>query len=306
MRFRNSHVKRLTVAALFAAACLVIAAVLLLNSDKFVQTANEDSSAVLTAASSCDDFVRFIDVGQGDCALITSNGKSVLIDTGTPEDSNNLCVKLRKYGIRDSIDAIMLSHFHDDHSGGIDALTSRFSVSNLIFPDMKKSDSVLNGTVTAKKTVLSEGGELYIAKQGMTMKFGDCTVTILAYFADQESENERSVFAMADMHGKRFLFTGDSGKSSEKLLLKEGLDLKCDVLKVGHHGSNSSSSDDFLEACNPEYASISCGLGNMYSHPGESTLSRLEKHGIKFYRTDLNGDISFAVDENGIYPVTEK
>lgn len=303
MLTKRAHSKRTLSTAIIALLFVLIALLLTVNSDKLHN--EKTTSDVPVQVGKCDDYVRFLDVGQGDCALITSNGVSMLIDTGTPEGADELCAKLKKYGITD-INTIMLSHFHNDHAGGIDAVTSRFNVSNLIYPDPSKSDSMLSGAVNAKKTVLAEDGELYIAKQGMVIKFGDCELTVLGYFGDESDENDRSVFAMAEIHGKKFLFTGDAGKAAEKRLLSQKLNIKCNVLKVGHHGSNTSSTEDFLAACSPEYASISCGLGNIYSHPGEATIARLEEKRIEFYRTDLNGDITFAVDSNGIYPSTEK
>ncbi len=295
--------KRVIISAVAVILLLAAAMLLIINSNKLFS--EEDASYAASQSGICDDYVRFLDVGQGDCALITSNGASVLIDTGAPEYSDMLCAKLKKYGVK-NVNTVILSHFHEDHAGGIDAIASRFNVSSLVYPDASKSDSMLSGAISAKKTVLAEDGELYIAKQGMVIAFGDCEITVLGYFADEADENERSIFAMAELHGKKFLFTGDAGKAAEKQLLLQKLNLKCDVLKVGHHGSNSSSTEDFLNACSPEYASISCGLGNRYSHPSESTVARLEEKRISFFRTDLNGDITFAVDSKGIYPSTEK
>lgn len=284
--FKSKRLKSFISLLLVGIALLCIAAVLLINQ-------NSDT-AQNTLTTEGDDFITFLDVGQGDATLIRSNNQSVLIDTGTPDSADELCAKLKKLGVGNEIEAIIITHFHDDHTGGLDTIASIFTVNNLIIPDMLKSDSVQNEVHTAKRTILAEGGEFYTAKQGMTVSFGDCEITVLAYFGNQDDENNRSVFIMAKLGKKKFLFTGDAEKSAEKQLLNEGLNLKCDVLKAGHHGSNTSTNEDLLKAAKPKYSIISCGLGNKYSHPGEKLIERLQEGNISFWRTDINGDITFT------------
>ena len=297
--FKSKRLKSFITLLLVVIALLSISAVLLVNYNG--DTANH---TVLTTEG--DDYITFLDVGQGDATLITSNNKSVLIDTGTPDSADDLCVKLKKMGIGNELEAIILTHFHDDHTGGLDIVASVFTVNNLIVPDMLKSDSIQDEVHNAKRTILAEGGEVYTAKQGMTISFGDCVITILAYFGNEDDENNRSVFLMAELCGKKFLFTGDAEKSAEKKLINEGLNLSCDVLKAGHHGSNSSTNEELLEVAKPKYSVISCGLKNMYSHPGEKLLERLTQEKISFYRTDINGDITFSVLNGEIVVTSQK
>ena len=284
--FKNKRLKSFVSLLLVVIVLLCIAAVLLI--DYHSDTANN------TLTTEVDDFVTFLDVGQGDATLIRSNNRSVLIDTGTPDSADELCAKLKKLGVGNEIEAIIITHFHDDHTGGLDTVASTFTVKNLILPDMLKSDSVQNEVHNAKREILAEDGEFYTAKQGMTISFGDCELTVLAYFGDEDDENNRSLFIMVKLGNKKFLFTGDAEKSAEKKLLNEGLNIKCDVLKAGHHGSNTSTNEDLLEAARPKYSVISCGLGNKYSHPGEKLLDRLDEENITFWRTDINGDITFT------------
>lgn len=296
--FKSKRLKSFISLLLVVIALLCISAVLL--SDFNSDTADN------TITTEGDDFITFLDVGQGDATLIRSNNKSVLIDTGTPDSADELCVKLKKLGVGNELEAVIITHFHDDHTGGLDTVASVFTVKNLILPDMLKSDSIQDEVYNAKRTVLAEDGEFYTAKQGMTVSFGDCELTFLAYFGDQDDENNRSVFIMAKLGDKKFLFTGDAEKSAEKKLLNEGLNLKCDVLKAGHHGSNTSTNEDLLKAAKPEYSVISCGLGNKYSHPGEKLLERLEEYDVSFWRTDVNGDITFTFSKDEMTVTTQK
>lgn len=251
------------------------------------------------------DYFRVIDVGQGDCLLFSSNGQTALIDTGTEEYSANLYPKFRKYGI-EKFDLLMVSHLHDDHTGGIDTVSEKFDIKNLIIPKLLSDQEGTDAVNRVRNSVRKKSGAVYTAMQGMSVQVGDFEITVLAYFEDEEDENDRSLFLMAEIDGKRILLTGDAGKSAEKRLLAEGLDLSCDILKVGHHGSSSSSTEALLEACKPKYAAISCGLGNSYSHPHENTLERLEECKAEIYRTDIRGDITFSFEDGRISVSTEK
>ena len=129
---------------------------------------------------------------------------------------------------------------------------------------------------------------------------------MLAYYGDMQDENNKSVIVMAEIDGIKFLFTGDAEAKTEKALLDEGLNVDCDVLKVGHHGSSSSCSQSFLKAATPEYAAISVGENNIYSHPNDSVISALQNCGAQILRTDTDGDITFYVENGEIRTVTEK
>ena len=257
------------------------------------------------SVSDGDDYVRFLDVGQGDSILIHSNGRSALIDAATLSYGDIICDKLRSVGIK-NLDMMMLSHNHDDHYGGAERIVERMLIDNLIMPDLNGSVSPTSTITEIRNNVLADDGESFVAKPGMNVNIGDFTVTVLAHYTDDDDENNRSIFAMAEIDGVRFLFTGDGETSAEKRLISEGLDLDCDVLKVGHHGAKTSSSQKFLDVVKPEYAVISAGAGNQYSHPHEATLSRLDEANIEFYRTDISGDITFYVNNGKISVETEK
>lgn len=282
----NSETKakyRILIAVLLIISAVIVAV--------FSFSGEDGSSAHITVG---DDYVRFLDVGQGDSILISSNGKHMLIDTGLSSGANDLCSKLRGYGVN-TLDVLLLTHFHNDHAGGAETVANRFEINNLMYPDMSKSDQVDFSAVNAKQSVLAAEGDFRVLKKDTNIKLGDFEITVIGYYPELENENDRSVILMVKMGNNKFLLAADAEKEAEKSLLNEDINLKCDVLKIGHHGSSSSTSESFLEQVSPEFAVISCGAGNTYAHPHDTTLRLLEKRKTEVYRTDLHGDITFAV-----------
>lgn len=250
------------------------------------------------------DFVRVIDVGQGDSILIYSNGYSALIDTGLPEAANAVCKELDACGIK-QIDILLLTHLDNDHTGSVDRITELYKVQNLILPELSVESEGLGTAELAINRIAKSGGNVCQAAQGMHAQIGEFEITVLANFSNMQSENNRSIVTCAKIADKKFLLTGDIESKAEKELLKENLNLKADVLKVGHHGSSSSSTQDFLKAVRPRYAAISVGADNMYGHPHNEVLAAFEKIGSKIFRTDLNGNITFYVKGGKIVPDLE-
>ena len=251
------------------------------------------------------DFVKIMDVGQADAALIYSNGCSAVIDAGLTSSADDISADLRSADIKD-IDALLITHLHMDHAGALAKVAMSFPIDNLIIPNRDSSAEAMPTVNEAEKRVVAEKGKVFTATEGMNFNIGEFEVTLLAYFPDATKENDRSVITMAKIGNRKFLFTGDAEKATESDLLTEKLNIDCDVLKVGHHGSNSSSTAAFLKAASPEYAAISVGKDNMYSHPSNKTVTALKNCGAKVYRTDKNGDISFYVENGNIRVETEK
>lgn len=251
------------------------------------------------------DFVKIMDVGQADAALIYSNGCSAVIDAGLTSSADDISADLKSADIKD-IDALLITHLHMDHAGALAKIAMSFPIDNLIIPNRDSSAEAMPTVNEAEKRVVAEKGRVFTATEGMNFNIGEFEVTVLAYFPDATKENDRSVITMAKIGDKKFLFTGDAEKATESDVLAEKLNIDCDVLKVGHHGSNSSSTAAFLKAASPEYAAISVGKDNMYSHPSNKTVTALKNCGAKVYRTDKNGDISFYVENGNIRVETEK
>lgn len=248
------------------------------------------------------DFVKFFDVGQADCALIYSNGYSCVVDVGEPFTANDIAMKLYDCKI-DRIDTVLISHLHSDHIGALPQFADIFKIDNLIMPFLQ-SGSLISAH-TGKNSAVKNGANFYHAEQGTNFKIGEFEITLLATFWDKTNENNRSVFLMAEIDGVKFLFAGDAEKEAENSLLSEQLNLDCDVLKVAHHGSNSATQKSFLKATTPDYAVISVGIDNEYGHPHEQTLNTLANQGVKLFRTDQSGDITFFIN-NGEITVTEE
>lgn len=252
------------------------------------------------------DTVTFLDVGQGDSALIQSADCSALIDTGTASNGMNVAKKLRRAGVN-NLDVLILTHPHDDHIGCAEFLISEIPVNYIVLSDVSPRDDENAECYKIIKDYATENKiDVYYATEGMVINIGNFELTVLMSDKEATDENDSSVIIMAKNQDTKFLFTGDAETVAENKLLNNGINLDCDVLKVGHHGSDSSSSVNFLNACSPKYAVVSVGKDNIYSHPSDKVIKRLQDMNINVFRTDKNGDIIFKFNENGLIYQTEK
>ena len=252
--------------------------------------------------------VYIIDVGQGESILITTEEKSMLIDAGENNMGDDVLTFLDTLGL-DKIDYAIATHPHSDHIGGLDTVMQEIPVGEVFFgpipdkivPTTKTFEDVLD--VIEEKDI-----PLSTTTPGQTIDLGSgAVVTILGPVTeDIEDLNNTSVVCRLDFGETSFLFNGDQETPMEELLLQSGADLDCDMMTMGHHGSSTSSSQEYLDAVSPEYASISCGRGNKYGHPHEETVEKLEEMGVEYYRTDLSGNITFTSDGENISVRTEK
>ena len=246
------------------------------------------------------DTVRILSVGQGDSILITSNGEAVLIDASTATKGMDISKKLYKYGVS-KLNALVITHPHSDHMGGVDYLLSEFKIDNILISNsLPKNQNEAKIYHDIKMTAYSLDIPIYNATAGMIINVGNFELTVLMSDETADNENDRSVIIMAENRGKKFLLMGDAERSAEQKLIDDNINFDCDVLKVGHHGGSSTMSESFLNIATPKFATISVGADNSYGHPANETLIRLQNAGCTVLRTDLYGDITFTVDEDGI------
>lgn len=247
--------------------------------------------------------VHFIDVGQADAALVLCDGKAMLIDGGNAEDSNLMYTYLKKKNIS-HLDYVVGTHAHEDHIGGIAGALNYASVGTAYSPVTAYSSKAFNNF---RNAVIKHGVSLTVPSVGTSFSLGSAKCKILAVNTDSGDTNNTSIVLRITYGNTSFLFTGDAEREVEQALLNRGETLKSTVLKVGHHGSSSSTSYAFLREIMPEYAVISVGKGNSYGHPTESVLSRLRDAEVKTFRTDMQGDVicksdgstvSFSVSRN--------
>ena len=239
---------------------------------------------------------HFIDVGQGDAALIRTAAGDVLIDASTNSAEGDLMAYLDSHGVT-TIEYAVFTHPHEDHIGGADMVINSYNVKRVLMPEKEHNSKTYTYMMDA---IERHGCDLILSEPDYTFTVGEVTFTVLAPLGTSYTElNDWSVVLRAEYGATSVMFTGDAETESEGEMLERYLSsgkLDCDVLKVGHHGANTSTSDAFLEAVSPDYAVISVGEGNTYGHPTAQILTKLEGAGIPIWRTDLHGSIVFVSD----------
>ncbi|MEK7121757.1 MAG: ComEC/Rec2 family competence protein [Patescibacteria group bacterium] len=243
--------------------------------------------------------VYFMDVGQGDAIFIeTPNGNQVLIDGGPDNKVIQELSKVMPFYDRD-IDMIIASHPHADHVAGLIEVLERYDVKNVLQAKEDYNSPVVPVWIEA---VRNEGANEIEAISGNVIDLGNgATLTIIHPFISVagtllKNPHDAVVVAILKYGALEVMLTGDMEAKVERRLMLEGYDLKSDILKVGHHGSKTSTTSEFLSAVAPEVAFIQVGAKNRYGHPSPEVLSRLEKFGIKYYRNDLDGTVKVVSD----------
>ena len=247
--------------------------------------------------------VHFIDVGQADSALIECDGKTMMIDGGNVADSNLVAAYLKKEDVTE-LNYVVCSHAHEDHVGGLSGALSVTKADNIYAP---KTEANTKAYKNFKKKAEEQNVEIKHPNVGDEIQLGSSTVEFLGPVDENGKDlNSTSIVLKITYGNTSFLFTGDAESDEEEEILNSGADLKSTVLKVGHHGSRTSTSYPFLREVMPQYAVISVEKGNSYGHPNEETLSKLSDAGVEVYRTDESGDIVMTSDGNSINIVTAK
>lgn len=240
--------------------------------------------------------VHYIDVGQGSATLIKSGDHAMLIDAGDSDQGTKIQLYLTKQGV-ENLDYLVLTHPDADHIGGAPVVITKFGIGQLFLSNYEKDNKT---TQKVRDAMQYKGLTASDYQVGDTFALGNASFTILGPAKEYADSNNASIALMVQNGNNRFLFTGDCEAEAEADLIASGADLSADVYLAGHHGSDTASSQAFMDAVSPTYAVISCGEGNSYGHPHAEVLNRFRSMGIQVFRTDEQGSVVAESDGTGI------
>lgn len=247
--------------------------------------------------------VHFIDVGQGDSILIKQDKNNMLIDAGDNKYEKPVVAYLKNIGVTE-LNYVIGTHPHADHIGGLDAVINSFDIGKVIMPKVTHTSKTYEDVLLA---VESKNLKITPPVVGDTYKLGDAIFTIIAPNSEKYSDLNNYSIVIKMKYGENILlFTGDAETLSEKEILENGQSIKADILKIGHHGSYTATSIEFLDRVDPDYAVIQVGKDNKYGHPHIEIIERLEDKKIVIYRNDINGNIIAICDGKNIEFIVEK
>lgn len=310
-RRKKSSKNQKIVASIFGVIFLAIITLLGINQDtlnsftKIEEETSNNITAESMATSTSSEVtgnltVDFIDVGQADSILIINNNESMLIDAGNNEDGEDVIKYLENKGIK-KLNYVVGTHPHEDHIGGLDdVINSDIQIENILMPKITTTTKTFEDVLDA---IENKGLTVEAPSKGYEFKIGEANCKVMTdSIIDKDNLNISSIVIRLTFGNNSFLFMGDSEEENEKTISWP----KTDVLKVGHHGSNTSSSEKFLNEVSPKYAVIMAGEGNSYGLPKDEVVKRIESLGTTIYRTDKNGTIEMISDGNEIKITTEK
>ncbi len=252
-----------------------------------------------------DFAIYYLDVGQSDCSIIVCDDRVVMIDSGCK--SNNITIREALCALDiEKIDYLIVTHPHDDHMANAAEIISKYQVQNIIMPKIAYENQVKTLTYSNLINAIAKYDvNPMTIKSGDTISIGGAKIVFLAPFEQNENLNNMSIVLKVCYGESTFLFQGDAEDTIENKLLNNNVDVSADVIKVGHHGSNTSSVDKYLDKVNPSIAIVSCGADNSYKHPNKQTIDALEERKIKTYITAYDGNITITSDGKNINVICE-
>lgn len=235
--------------------------------------------------------VYYLDVGQADSILISNNDHNMLIDAGNNEDGPKLVKFIKEELNITKFDYVVGTHPHEDHIGGLDDIINNFEIENVLLPEVTTTTKTFEDVLDA---IASKNLDITIPVIDSTFKLGEADISVIYTGTYAKNLNNSSIILKMIFGDYSYLFTGDAEKEVEESILKKNINI--DILKVGHHGSSTSSSESFLNKVTPSYAIISVAKENSYNHPSSETIERLKKHTDKIYMTSELGTILLTSD----------
>lgn len=257
------------------------------------ENTNEKAVSVLKTNSNLE--VYYFDVGQADSILIRENDNNILIDAGNNEDGEKLVNYLKNDLNIEKFNMVVGTHPHEDHIGGLDNVIDSFDIDTILMPNATSTSKTFENVLDS---IEKKDYKITVPKNNEVFNYNNINIKVLYTGTDEKDLNNTSIVLKLTYQNNKFLFMGDATSKVEKKLLNE--DIKSDVLKIGHHGSEYSTTKNFLDKVNPQYAIIEVGKNNTYKHPKEITLDKLNKKNIKIYRTDIDGTIKVVSDGNNL------
>lgn len=244
--------------------------------------------------------LHMIDVGQADCFLFMKGDKVALVDCGTRSTGKDAVEYIKSLGIT-RIDYVFGTHPHHDHMGGMYDIITNFEVGKIIIPQVKEGQVTTNWYIKLMKQIVDGNYEVEYSKTGNEYFLGGAMIQIVWQSElEQDNVNNYSDIIKVSFGDMDVLMTGDAETEIEEEVLRSGVQIDAEILKVGHHGSNTSSSDEFLDEIDPDYGLISCKVGNKYEHPTKNTMEKLQQREVEVYRTDECGTVIATITPSGV------
>lgn len=244
--------------------------------------------------------LHMIDVGQADCFLFVKGDKVALVDCGTRSTGKDAVEYIKSLGIT-RIDYVFGTHPHDDHMGGMYDIITNFEVGKIIIPQVKEGQVTTNWYIKLMKQIVDGNYEVEYSKTGNEYFLGGAKIQIVWQSElEQDNVNNYSDIIKVSFGDMDVLMTGDAETEIEEEVLRSGVQIDAEILKVGHHGSDTSSSDEFLDEIDPDYGLISCKVGNKYEHPTKNTMEKLQQREVEVYRTDECGTVIATITSSGV------